>query len=354
MLTDITPGMSFVRCGIARAVAGGDPREALAYAAERWGASSNPASILRTAVGGMEYGADPLWTEAGQAAVEFIEQVRARTILGKMQDLRRVPGLTPYIKQSGLATGYWVSQGASVPVSQAAFIYDTIRPLKVAALTVFSNELLKAANDAAERLIYNDLLKAMVTVSDASFIDPANAGEAGKTPASIINGLSTTTATGDIANDIELAVSLFSGDLETAYWLMSPRLAVQIGLRAGASGVACDLGAKGGTLAGLPVITSSACDYQDSDGGLLILVDAGGIVVLDEAQAEISFTNQAVVEMDNDPEGNSLDPATPSTAMVSLFQTESSAVLTSRQLNWEVGRDNAVVVLAGANYPAGA
>lgn len=354
MMAEINQGMSFVRVAIAKAVGHGNDREALEYATQRWGASSNPATILRTAVGGMEYGSDALWTEAGQAATAFIEMVRARTILGKLQGLRRVPGRTPIVKQSGQATGYWISEGASVPLSKSAFEYDSIDPLMVAALTVASNELLKEASPAAEGLIYNDLIKAVVTVSDDAFVNPFNAGVVNKTPASITYGVSTLTSSGDIADDVELAISQFDGDLETASWLISPRLAVQMGLRAGARGIAADLGAKGGTLAGLPVITSTACNYQDSDGGHLTLVDAGGIVLLDDGVAEVRISTHATIEMDTEPTGNSLDPAPSTTAMVNMFQTESSAILTTRQINWEVARDNAVVIVAGANYPAGA
>jgi len=349
--SELSPGMAFTRSAIALAVTHGDPREAAAYAANRWGTSSSPALILRSSVGGLEYGSDRLWSEAGRAGVAFLEMIRPRTVIGKIQGLREVPSRTPYVKQTGLATAYWAGEGSARPLSKGAFEYDTIAPLTIAALSVMSNELLKSTNPAAELLIHNDLAKAAIQLSDSSFVDPLSAGEAGKSPASILYGVATTTASGNLANDIELAIANFGGDLETAVWLMAPRLAVQIGLRAGVSGVAADLGARGGMLAGLPVITSSACAYYTSDGGQLALVDASAIVMLDEG-AEVRITNQATIEMDNAPTGETLTPTGASTAHVNLFQTDSSAILVSRRINWELAGSNAVVVLAGVDYPA--
>ena len=347
----LNPGMDFTRSAIALAVTQGNQREAAVYASSRWGSSSSPALILRSAVGDLEYGNDRLWSEAGRAGVAFLEMIRPRTVIGKMQGLREVPGLTPFVKQTGKATAYWAGEGSARPLSKGAFEYDTITPLTIAALSVMSNQLLQSANPAAELLIQNDLAKAVIQLSDSSFVDPLSAGQAGKSPASILYGVPTITASGNIANDIELATANFGGNLENAVWLMAPRLAVQIGLRAGVSGVAADLGARGGMLGGLPVITSSACAYYTSDGGLVALVDASAIVLLDEG-AEVTISDQATIEMDDAPTGNTLTPTAASTALVSLFQTESSAILVSRKINWEVTGNNAIVVLAGVDYPA--
>lgn len=88
---ELNPAMIFTRKAIALAVTHGDPREAAKYAANRWGTTSQAATILRAAVGGLEYGADRLWSEAGRAGVAFLEMIRPRTVIGKMQGLREVP-----------------------------------------------------------------------------------------------------------------------------------------------------------------------------------------------------------------------------------------------------------------------
>lgn len=347
---ELLPGMAFTRAAIAKAVTKWDHRAAAAYAEGRWGRNSSPAMILREAVGGFEVGTDnTLYSEMGRASTAFVELARPMTIIGKLQNFRRVPARTPIVKQTSQATAYWVGEGAARPLTKSAFQYDTVTPLTVAALTVMSNELLESTDQASEMLIRNDLLKALVELMDTSFIDPTNAGTAGKTPASITATATTLASNGSLTNDIEAAIDAFSGDLSAAAWVMPPRLAVQIGLRAGGQGLAVDLGAKGGVMCGLPVITSESANYSDSDGWQFVLVDASGIVLLEE-ELRVRASNHASVEMDTAPTGDTLTPTGGSTAMVNLFQTESAGILLEQGMNWEVVRDGAVIVTSGVNY----
>lgn len=343
---EISPALNFVRAGISKMVSRGDSREAISYAAGRWGNQSQPVQILRAAVGGVEVAGG----EADWAASQFLELVRAKTIIGRLQGFRQVPGLTPVIKQAGGAVGYWVSEGVSVPLSKASFDYSTFSPLKVGALSVFPNELLRAENVTAERLIMRDLITALAEVSDRSFIDRFNAGSAGKTPASVTYDAPVYTSSGDIADDVDTAIGQFQGDLDNASWVIHPRLAAQIGLRSGIS----ELGAKGGMLGGIPAVTSTAADFYDSDGGGLVLLDTSSIILLDENELDIKFSDSAMVEMDSAPTNSILDPTISAVEKVSLFTTDSTGALLVQSINWEVARDNSVIVIAGCDYPAGA
>jgi hypothetical protein len=129
---------------------------------------------------------------------------------------------------------------------------------------------------------------------------------------------------------------------------MSPKLAAKLGLRAGGRGAAADLGARGGSLAGLPAIVSAACQAS-SDGHTITLLDAGSICTVDEG-AELALSRQATVEMDTAPTGDTTTPAAASTAMVSLFQTDSVGLIVTRAMNWKLARPGAVVCIAGADY----
>jgi hypothetical protein len=131
---------------------------------------------------------------------------------------------------------------------------------------------------------------------------------------------------------------------------MSPRLAAQAGIRAGGKGLGADLGARGGPLAGLPVRTSESVPLC-ADGGLLVLVDAAGIAVVEEGM-EIARSTEAMVEMSDTPTGATDTPTAATVNRVSLFQSESAALKMTARVNWLRARAGSVVVVEGANYGA--
>lgn len=341
-------GTTFARMAIAKSLAE-SPVEQHALAANRWGARSTVAEILmKSAVGGNDNSTAPELSDTWNVIAEFLEIVRPMTILGKLQGLRNVPVQTPFVAMSTGATAYWTQAGRATPVSKQAFSRETMTSLKIAALIVLAKALMNSADPKAEALIRLDLARAIAEQSDLSFISPDNTGIPGKMPASITNGAATISATGDFADDCASAIESFQGDLETASWILHPKLAAKLGLRAGGRGAAADLGARGGSLAGLPAIVSTACS-QDSDGHTISLVDAGSICHVDEG-AELSRSTQATVEMDTTPTADTATPGAATTAMVSLFQTDSVGLIVSRAVNWKLARPNAVVCITGADY----
>lgn len=360
MTPSIFKGAAFTRSAIALAATVGEtPHAAAAYAAERWGPSSEVATALarKSAVSGAgtqsgAWGAELVG--ADNAATEFVELVRPMTIIGKLKGLRRVPALAPVVVQSGGAVAYWVGPGAPRPLSPMAFNREVLQPRTVAAISVFSNELLRDATIPAETSIRDDLVAACASAIDATFIDPANTGS-DTMPVSITHGATSVASSGnDLAIDIDAALAAFEGSLTTAAWICHPRLAVAIALHAssttsgGPGGLACDVGALGGTLVGLPLITSEAVPFSLDDGADLVLVDARNIAIADEGAAT-AMSRVGTIEMSSAPTGNTVTP-TAMTSMVSLFQTESAALLVNRQVNWKVGSAGAVVVVTGCQY----
>lgn len=353
------PGRALVRFLIARGAAAasarrGSPiplRRQIETAASRWGHSSKALDVIKSAVAGAgtgsgEWGAE--LSEMTAAAAEFLDAIRPRTVLGKLQGVRRVPANTPVVTTGAGSAAFWAGTKAA-PLSRSAFDRVLLRPLTIVALQVFSKDLLESADPAAEALIHRDLANAVAELGDSAFLDAANAGVAGESPASIAYGAPAFAATGDLADDLEAALGMLDGALDTAAWVMHPRLAASIGLRAGGRGVAADLGARGGSLAGLPVLTSEAAQF-DSDGGSIVLVDAAGVVVVDEG-AEFSATADASIEMDDAPTGDATGP-TAATSLVSLFQTDSVGIKVVRRINWMRARAAGAIVINGAAYPA--
>jgi len=339
-------GSTFIRTFLA-VMNAGDTRTALMIAEKRWGAHSPTALVLKAAVAaGNTF--DPLWAgnlaEADGAQMEFLEVVRPMTIVGRLAHLRRVPVRVPVAANSAGTVAYWVGEGKAKPVTSAAFDRKRLSATKVVGLAVISEEMGRFG-DSAELTLRDDIATAISLATDAAFIDPANTGVIDERPAAVTADAITIPSSGgsaeNIRADIEAAIAAFGGNLTTAAWVTHPRAAVSIGLRLSAAGLANDLGALGGTLAGLPVLTSEAVPY-DSTGTLLVLVDAGSVLYAEEG-IRLDRSNQASVAMSDSPDDG------PVTA-VSLFQTNSIGLLVERVINWEVGRANGVVVITGVSY----
>jgi HK97 family phage major capsid protein len=320
-------GRDFVRAAIALAISPDNPASALPYACDRWGDKAAPAFLVKAAVEG---GGTDSWGEniAGVSAVrEFFEAVAERSITGRLSGLRRPPLNVRTIVAATASTAYWVGQGAPKPLSKLAFSDDTLPPLKVAGLTVVTDELLRSSDPAAERTIRADMLAAVSRAIDEAFIDETSAGSAGVQPAAINNAVVPIAGTGDLADDLQLLLASFAGNLESAYFIAHPVLYASI---SGADYPG--IGARGGTLVGVPAIASSACSPD-----VLTLLDPTGIAY-GEGRAEVRVGKHATVQMlDN--------PATGATNTVSLFQTNSVGLLAETEVNWAVVRPGSVAVL---------
>ena len=164
-------------------------------------------------------------------------------------------------------------------------------------------------------------------------------------------GAPSVASTGDLADDCEEAIGKFAGSLATASWVMHPRLAAAIGIRAGGRGVGADVGARGGVMAGLPVIVSESCAH-DSDAGTIALVDGAGIVLAEEPGIAVSTTDTATIEQDDTPTGASDTPAAATATLVSLWQSDSVGVKATIRANWAKARAGSVVTITAASYPA--
>lgn len=277
--------------------------------------------------------------ETERAATEFFALVRERSLLGRITGLRRVPLRT---RLMGVASGFaahWVGEGKAVPVSAAIFDETAIARRKVAALTVVTDELLESADPMAEITIRDDLVGAVVEAINASLIDPANNGTAGVEPASITNGVPSVAATGDGLADIRQLIDIFPGDLERAVLIGSPNsfAAMHDPL------VLPGLGVRGGNALGIPAIASTAA------GSTLALVDPDGIA-WGGADTEIRTSREATIEMlDSALTGDSFGVVPPTAAStVSLWQTNSSALVAEQHVNWEAARPS-VATLTGVD-----
>jgi hypothetical protein len=104
------------------------------------------------------------------------------------------------------------------------------------------------------------------------------------------------------------------------------------------------IGMNGGTLLGIPVITS-----EHVESGLVAMVNANDIYFADDGGIRIDMSREASVEMlDSNLTGDSVG-VVPGTAAstVSLWQTNSVGLLAERTINWARRRTSAVAYLTG-------
>lgn len=341
----LIPGRNFVRSVIVKALRQDANYEAaLAFASSRWGGSQSE-TIAKAAVPAM-----PAGDAIDSQARDFLGLVREASLPGKLTGLRRTPFGVRLLKLTAGARGYFVGSGKAIPLSRPVVEGATLLPLKVGAIIVTTKENFQtSANpDALENLLQTDLLAANSAALDQAFIDPSNAGTADVTPASITYGATTIVASGDLPHDIEALIRAFAGDLSTAYFVADPGTATRIGLTTGSDGSSLypDAGPRGGSIAGIPLVTSREVP-SSSEGGLLVLVDPTGISFnLTELVVELS--DQATLEMSDAPAGSSTAVvAASSVSPVSLFTTNSVALKSVFFANWSVDRTGAVAVLTG-------
>ena len=188
------------------------------------------------------------------------------------------------------------------------------------------------------------MIRALADALDSALIDPANAGIADVMPGSITNGVAPS-PTGNPGTDIAALIAAFDGDFESAAFITDPATAAQIALaRDAAGGFAFpDAGPRGGSMLGLPLIMSRSSP-RDSSGGQLALVDASGIAYGAEG-VRTSASEHTTIEMVDD----TTEP--PTVEQVSMYQTNSVAMLSEIAANWKVAREGAVAYVADATYP---
>ena len=140
--------------------------------------------------------------ELALPVTEFVGAVNERSVPGRLANLRRVPLNVRTVTETSSSTGYWVGEGAAKPVSKMAYTNDVLEPFKVSALVVVTDEVLRSSSPNAEAVVRNDLLNAVVRELNSAFIDEGNAGISGVMPASVTNGLTPISGSGDLADDL--------------------------------------------------------------------------------------------------------------------------------------------------------
>jgi hypothetical protein len=99
---------------------------------------------------------------------------------------------------------------------------------------------------------------------------------------------------------------------------------------------------NGGELAGVPVLVSDQVPAADSNGRKAVLLDATAIAGDAEAPM-LDASDQATLQLATNPAGGAQN-------LVSMFQTDSVALLVTRWLGFDVTRPSGVVVIEDVQW----
>lgn len=276
---------------------------------------------------------------------EFIELLRPMTILGRLQQLRRVPFNIRIPRQTSGSTGAFVGEGAPTPVRELAFDNITLPWAKASTIVVITTELAKLGNPSAEALVRQDLLDGMAQYLDKRLIDPAYPGVAQVSPASLTHGVTPRQASGAtlaaIDADVRALMTTFADNelsLMSGVWVMSASLAIRLSMMRTNQDTKAfpDLSLTGGTFYGLPVIVSNNVTGSGSPGDqFLILIDQREVLLADDGQMDIDVSTEASVQMNDAPSAGAQ-------SLVSLWQNGLLGLKCDRWVYWTKRRSQAV------------
>lgn len=228
---------------------------------------------------------------------EFVDMLRAATVFDQLTGFRNVPFNSKIPSQLTGGQAQWVGEGAAKPLTNPTYSEVEIKEHKLAAITVYTQELMRRSDPAVDVLVRDDLIEASKTLIDNTFLDAVAASTA--RPAGVLNGVVATPNTGTTAAAYEADLLALINSFVTAnlsldgsYFLMSETRAAQISLLRDALGNSYFTGmALRGTrtLMGIPVITSQAV------GNKIILVKTSEILLAQDGGVDVSYSDQATL-----------------------------------------------------------
>lgn len=345
---NLPKGTSFTRFAMALAASKGNLMVAERIAETKFKDTPEVGVVLKAAT---QEGttADATWAgplvQYNDMASEFIELLRAETILGRLTALRRVPFNVRMARQTSGTTGTFVGEGLPTPVKELAFDSVSLQWAKCSTICVISSELARFSDPMAEARVRADLIEGIAEYLDKRLIDPAYAGVASVSPASLTNGVTPTQASGTTVaaldsnwRTIMASFATTNQRLQNLVVVMSPSQALRFSMMRTNQDMPLfpNMGMNGGTMYGLPVITSNNVTPSGSPGDEhMIFIDQGEVLLADDGQIMLDVSSEASLEFNDAPSGGA-------TSLRSLWQNGLIGVKAERWINWTKRRSTAV------------
>lgn len=284
------------------------------------------------------------------AAIEFWELARSRSVVGRLQGLRRVAfNINTAMQTAGMVL-QWVGENNPTPVGKLQFVPGQLGVARLSGILPVTRELLQFG-PLTEQILLNELSRAAAYFLDVQMFSPGITAIAQVRPASVLNGATAIQSTGSsaiqIANDLEDAATVLADAdeiTENTAWIMRPADAVRLAAKRDTAGAPAFPTVKvtGGTLLGLPLICTNALPNSVSAGSLAALVNPDGIAFAD-AGAEIDSSEHAAVDFNDNPSAGAQQ-------LVSLWQQNLKAFKLDMVVNYQRVRSTSAVVLDNLHW----
>jgi HK97 family phage major capsid protein len=278
-------------------------------------------------------------------AREFIESIRPFSVLAKLQPLmRKAPFNVQTPRELTVPNAAWIPELGATPAAAHSYDSVTLPNYKCGLQVILSKELMQYSSPAAESVIKNALGQSLAQFLDAQFLTPTVGISTFDHPAAVTNAASTVVSTGSTAAliqaDLSSMVALLTSWNEPR-WVMRPSTAAALSAKFNVAGSLQfpGIAAKGGTLMGIEVVTSTNSPSQ------ITLVDVNDVIIADEGEIEIAVAGEASVLMDDAPN------ASPTTsALVSLWERNLVSIKAIRYISWLRAHATGGVVYMTVSY----
>lgn len=254
-----------------------------------------------------------------------------------LPDMQRVPPNQNYGITTATGTGHVVSEAAWKPLTKMAFAAGSLGPQKAMALVAVSQDLVNFGAASGYTLIENELRGAVAAASDVTVVT------------ALLAGLTPLESTGNARTDISAALAAVPlKQTSKPFVLTSPDVVKQLAMLGSSDGPPAfpDVSVpNGGSISGMPLLGLDALADFGDDGTLLLVVDANQIAG-DAGALDLTVSNQATLQMSD-------APANAASNLVSMFQTDSVAIMGERWFWLQKVRQNAVAAIKGVGYGVG-
>ncbi len=370
----LPPGIQFARSAMCIAASRGNPGEALRLAQKYYPDDTAIFALIeKTAVAGASTSGSH-WVDdmiPYNVMNDFITFLRPGSIVGKFggpnpgggpnyPSLNMVPFNQRVSGASAGLTGAW--RGEALPAIPSAMVTfnQSLTWANVAALAILTKEAIRFSNPSAEARVRDDIARAVNSRIDVDFIDPDKAASANVSPASITYGITQASPTGTTAASFRKDLATMLKHFTTAnlgiagvVLIMSNSQALELSMMINTLGNEDfpNINAEGGSIRGIPVITSEHLTALGSPTTqTIVAVKAPEVYLADDGVVTVEASDQASVEMQSTSSTSGIGGV--GADLVSLWQNGLVGILATREITWKLRRSTAVQLITGAQYSA--
>ena len=266
----------------------------------------------------------------------FINQIRERSVLGRLVGVNYVPPATPVAWPGTGASAAFVGGARPKIVASFGLSAGQLIPWPLGIITAMSRDLIRLNTAVAQTAVRNHLLNAIARGLDVAFTDLAQTGAVGEYPAAITASAPSFPASG---TDEAAALADLHQLMATAVAAgATPGAGVSIVASLANSLVIANAIGRAAPLLGnrLRIVVADAAEDR------VILIVPSMLLAAGGDNAIFDVSENAALEMDDAPSGGAQ-------SLVSLFQANAVGIRAEIFINW-TALDGAVAYISGAAY----